>query len=65
MTRRLDKISFNDIIRCSNVDGEIYRCDIKRFFGWDLKREKVDETHKALMEIICHLSKISTAGVVN
>lgn len=34
-----------------NVDGEIYRCDIKRFFGWDISKEKVEEIYESLMEM--------------
>ena len=65
MTQRLDKISFEELLDGSNIDGEIYRCDIKRFFGWDLSEEKVEQIHKSLMEIKCHLLKTSTVGVVN
>jgi len=42
-------MTFEEMLSGRNVEGEIYRCDIKRFFG-DLPREKVDEIHKALME---------------
>jgi len=44
-------MTFKQLIEGRNCEGEIYRCDIKRFFGWGLSSEKVDEIHKALMEI--------------
>lgn len=46
-------MTFKELIKGRNVDNEIYRCDIKRFFG-DMPREKVDEIHEALMEIYAH-----------
>ena len=44
-------MTFKEILNNHNVDGEIYRCDIKNFFGWDLSKEKVNELHEALTEI--------------
>jgi len=44
-------MTFNQILSNYNVDGEVYRCDVKRFFGWDLPEEKVDEIHSALMKM--------------
>lgn len=43
-------MTFKQLIEGRNCEGEIYRCDIKRFFG-DIPRDKVDEIYKALMEI--------------
>jgi len=42
-------VTFKQLLEGRNVEGEIYRCDIKLFFG-DLSRKKVDEIHKSLME---------------
>ena len=44
--QRLDKI-----LSDYNVDGEIYRCDIKNYFGWDLPKDKIEELHKLFMDI--------------
>jgi len=44
-------MTFKQLLEGRNIDNEIYRCDIKRFFGWDIGREKVEEIYKALMEI--------------
>ena len=62
-TPRLDKITFQDVLGGNNIEDEIYRCDIKRFFSWDLPKDKIDEIHKSLMEVKCHLSKTSIVGV--
>ncbi len=43
-------MTFKQLLKGRNVDNEIYRCDIKRFFG-DLPRDKVDEIHKCLTEL--------------
>ncbi len=45
-------MSFKELLNGRNINKEIYRCDIKRFFGWDLSSEKIDEIHKALTESI-------------
>lgn len=34
-----------------NYDGEIYNCDIKRLFGWDLTDESVKELKGYLTEM--------------
>lgn len=44
-------MTLDDLLNNYNVEGEIYRCDIKRFFGWNLPKEKIDELHKAMTEI--------------
>ena len=44
-------ITLKDILDNHNVDKEIYRCDVKEFFGWDLPEEKIEVLHDALMEI--------------
>jgi len=44
-------MTFKQLLEGRNVEGEIYRCDVKEFFGWDLSTKKIDEIHKALMEI--------------
>lgn len=46
-------MNLKDILDNHNVDNEIYRCDVKRFFGWELSKEKIEEIHKTLMEIKC------------
>ena len=46
-----DRITSQEVLDGENVEGEIYRCDVKRFFGWGLNMEKVDKIHKVLMEI--------------
>lgn len=51
MTRKLDNITFKELLEGENIDGEIYRCDIKRFFGCDISKEKVEEIYESLMEI--------------
>lgn len=50
-TQKLKNISLKELLDSENIDGEIYRCDIKRFFGFDISRERVEDLHKALMEI--------------
>lgn len=45
------QLKITNIISNYNVNGEIYRCDVKNFFGWDLSKEKVEELHKALTEM--------------
>lgn len=44
-------MTLKDILNNYNVDGEIYRSDVKEFFGWDLPKEKIDELHGVLMEM--------------
>ena len=44
-------MKLEDILTNYNVDGEIYRCDIKEYFGWELSEEKIDELHKLFTEI--------------
>lgn len=45
-------MTFKDVLNGRNVNGEIYRCDVKRFFGWSLSKNKVEEIHRTLMEIV-------------
>lgn len=45
------KRSINYILESENINGEIYRCDIKCYFGWNLEKEKIDELHMVLTEI--------------
>ena len=44
-------LKVKDILDNYNVEGEIYRSDIKEFFGWELPKEKIEDLHGALMEI--------------
>lgn len=44
-------ITFKYLINSRNIDGEIYRCDIDRFFGIHLDSKERDDIHKQLMEI--------------
>ena len=46
-----DEITLDYLLSSKNVNGEIYRCDIKRFFGWQLNDKKVEKLHKALTEM--------------
>lgn len=46
-----DRVDFKYLISSSNIDGEIYHCDIDRFLGIRLDGDKRNEVHKALMEI--------------
>jgi len=43
--------TLNDILNRRNINGEIYRCDVKIFFNiWD-DSKKVDQLHKALTKM--------------
>jgi len=39
------------VLSHENINGEIYRCDVKRYFGWDLPRKKINELHGVLTRI--------------
>lgn len=47
-------MTFKELLKGRNVVGEIYTCDITRFFGLDVcdDREKIKEIRQALNEII-------------
>lgn len=45
-------MTLEDILNNHNVNGEIYRCDIKNFFGWDLSKKRIEELHKTLTQMI-------------
>ncbi len=47
----METVSLESILNCYNADGEIYRCDIKRFVGIRMTKEKVEELHKKFSEI--------------
>ncbi len=44
-------MTLTEILDNHNVEGEIYRSDIKEFFGWDLPKEKIEELHKTLTDL--------------
>lgn len=52
-------MTLDELLNSNNVNGKIYRCDIRRFFGWNLTSDKVEELHKAMTEIKEKLNGIS------
>lgn len=47
----METISLEAVLNSYNVDGELYRCDIKRFVGVQMSKERVEELHKKFSEI--------------
>lgn len=48
----MSEITLDYVLKSRNINGEIYECDIKRFFGWDLSRNKIIELKMALNQLI-------------
>jgi hypothetical protein len=46
------KISFKQMMRSRNIDGEIYHSDVDLFTGRTLNIKQRDEIHGALMEMV-------------
>lgn len=46
-----DTISLEYILNSYNVDGEAYRCDISRFVGVNISKEKQKELKEKLTQI--------------
>lgn len=44
-------ISLDDVMSHSNIDGEIYLCDISRWLGVDIPMKDAREIRKKLTEI--------------
>ena len=47
-----DDITIEFLLKSRNVNNEIYECDIKRIFGWDLNRNRVEELKIILNEMV-------------
>lgn len=51
-----DKVDVDYLLEGRNCDGEIYRCDMKRFFGFDLRKDYLEKIRSTLIGAIkCHL----------
>lgn len=44
-------IKLEYVLASRNVNNRIYMCDIYRYFGWDLGREKASELRESLEKI--------------
>ncbi len=44
-------MTFDELLNSTNEEGNVYRCDIKIYFGWDLDTERIDSLEKAINEI--------------
>jgi len=51
MKNNPDEITLNYLLHSCNINKEIYDCDIKRFFGWDLSRTKIIQLKKFLSKV--------------
>ena len=46
-----DNITIDYLLKSRNVNNEIYECDIKRIFGWDLNRSRLLELKRILTQL--------------
>ena len=44
-------MTFNELLKSDNGEGNVYLWDIKEFFGFNLGYKKTDELEKAINEI--------------
>lgn len=44
-------MTFEELLKSTNEDGEVYRWDVKEFFGFNLGYKKIDELENAINEI--------------